>query len=131
MSTRDMKTALPLAQPLFIIWKQFGGRTDRQTDNKCSIHINIRCPPHCYIIKMYVFTPFHEDWFIHETSSLFYNFTYSPNIMGTNLVTKVHEDQTINVVSGVLIRTILKTYDRQRTADNKRSQNLTTRMVSG
>ncbi|KAH3727937.1 hypothetical protein DPMN_053883 [Dreissena polymorpha] len=104
--------------------------------------------------KANVFTDFHDNWTINRTSRVLTRFNRN-NIMkiaqhpcgplSTRFYYRhtkghencfdpggnVHEDQTINVVSGVLIRTILKTHTLQRTADKKRSHNHTMRMCSG
>ncbi|KAH3848972.1 hypothetical protein DPMN_091357 [Dreissena polymorpha] len=47
----------------------------------------------------------------------------SPGINGTNVLTKFHEDQTINVASRVL--TGQNVDDGRRTTDKRRSQKLT------
>ncbi|KAH3705348.1 hypothetical protein DPMN_080417 [Dreissena polymorpha] len=44
----------------------------------------------------------HEDWASNVTSTVFTKFELSRGINGTNVLTKFHEDRTINVASGVV-----------------------------
>ncbi|KAH3734870.1 hypothetical protein DPMN_041320 [Dreissena polymorpha] len=46
----------------------------------------------------------HEDWASNVTSTVFTSFKLSRGINGTNVLTKFHEDQTINVASRVFTR---------------------------
>ncbi|KAH3752999.1 hypothetical protein DPMN_187627 [Dreissena polymorpha] len=46
----------------------------------------------------------HEDWASNVTSTVFTSFELSRGINGTNVLTKFHEDQTINVASRVFKR---------------------------
>ncbi|KAH3822247.1 hypothetical protein DPMN_124021 [Dreissena polymorpha] len=46
----------------------------------------------------------HEDWASNVTSTVFTSFELSRAINGTNVLTKFHEDQTINVASRVVTR---------------------------
>ncbi|KAH3880339.1 hypothetical protein DPMN_004252 [Dreissena polymorpha] len=46
----------------------------------------------------------HEDWASNVTSTVFTSFELSRGINGTNVLTKFHEDQTINVASRVFTR---------------------------
>ncbi|KAH3892491.1 hypothetical protein DPMN_016609 [Dreissena polymorpha] len=43
----------------------------------------------------------HEDWASNVTSTVFTSFELSRGVNGTNVLTKFHEDQTINVASSV------------------------------
>ncbi|KAH3827963.1 hypothetical protein DPMN_129909 [Dreissena polymorpha] len=57
--------------------------------------------------KEYCPTPgghLHEDWASNVTSTVFTSFELSRGINGTNVLTKFHEDQTINVASRVVTR---------------------------
>ncbi|KAH3779437.1 hypothetical protein DPMN_157240 [Dreissena polymorpha] len=46
----------------------------------------------------------HDDWASNVTSTVFTSFKLSRGINGTNILTKFHEDQTINVASRVFTR---------------------------
>ncbi|KAH3879343.1 hypothetical protein DPMN_003245 [Dreissena polymorpha] len=65
----------------------------------------------------------HEDWASNVTSTVFTSFKLSRGVYRTNVLTKFHEDQTINVASGVFSRQNVD--DGRRTTDKKRSQKLT------
>ncbi|KAH3730855.1 hypothetical protein DPMN_056854 [Dreissena polymorpha] len=52
-------------------------------------------------------------------------FELSRGINVTNVLTKFHEDWTVNVTSGVFTRQILTAHDAHRTTDKRRSQKLT------
>ncbi|KAH3864328.1 hypothetical protein DPMN_027345 [Dreissena polymorpha] len=67
----------------------------------------------------------HEDWPSNVTSTVFTSFELSRGIDGTNVLTKFHEDQAINVASGVFTRQMLTTHDGRRTTEKRRSQKLT------
>ncbi|KAH3807434.1 hypothetical protein DPMN_135775 [Dreissena polymorpha] len=58
------------------------------------------------------YCPLHEDWASNVTSTVF---ELSRGINGTNVLTKFHEDQTINVASRVFIRQNVD--DERRTTD--------------
>ncbi|KAH3727520.1 hypothetical protein DPMN_053459 [Dreissena polymorpha] len=49
-------------------------------------------------------------------------FELSRGINGTNILTKFHEDRTINVTSGVFTRQMLTAHDARHTTDKRRSQ---------
>ncbi|KAH3820183.1 hypothetical protein DPMN_121927 [Dreissena polymorpha] len=92
---------------------------------------------------------FHEDQTINVASRVLTRFYYShikknalplgshvfqanitifeliQDIIGTNLLTKFHEDWTINVASRELTRQMLTAHDAQRKMDKRRSQKLT------
>ncbi|KAH3810360.1 hypothetical protein DPMN_138752 [Dreissena polymorpha] len=53
------------------------------------------------------------------------HFELSRGINGKNVLTKFHEDQTINVTSEVFTRQMLTQHDAQCTTDKRRSQKLT------
>ncbi|KAH3834679.1 hypothetical protein DPMN_108012 [Dreissena polymorpha] len=55
-----------------------------------------------------------EDWASYVTSTVFTSFNLSRGINGKNVLTKFHEDQTINVASGVFTRQMLTTDNRQK-----------------
>ncbi|KAH3880397.1 hypothetical protein DPMN_004311 [Dreissena polymorpha] len=57
------------------------------------------------------------------TATVFTSFELSRGINGTNVLTKFHEDRTINVASGEFTRQ--NVYYAQRTTDKRRSQKLT------
>ncbi|KAH3844653.1 hypothetical protein DPMN_086912 [Dreissena polymorpha] len=57
----------------------------------------------------------HKDWASNVTSTVFTSFELSRGINGTNVLTKFHEDQTINVDSRVFTRQMLTPHDGQRT----------------
>ncbi|KAH3848359.1 hypothetical protein DPMN_090720 [Dreissena polymorpha] len=65
----------------------------------------------------------HEDWASNVTFTVFTSFELSRSINETNVLTKFHEDQTINVASRVFTRQNVD--DRRRTTDKRRSQKLT------
>ncbi|KAH3803185.1 hypothetical protein DPMN_156886 [Dreissena polymorpha] len=65
----------------------------------------------------------HEDWASNVTSTVFTSFELSRGINGTNVLTKFHEDQTINVASRVFTRQNVDY--TPRTTDKRRSQKLT------
>ncbi|KAH3781601.1 hypothetical protein DPMN_159500 [Dreissena polymorpha] len=81
--------------------------------------------PGCHVFQQTGTTFFHEDWTINVTSRVltrkmhriwwpcfstnWYNFKLVQNIKGTNLLTKFHEDQTINSVNKDIIGTNLLT----------------------
>ncbi|KAH3834454.1 hypothetical protein DPMN_107780 [Dreissena polymorpha] len=101
------------------------------------------------IIGMNLLTKFHEDQTINVASRVLTRFYYSQirknarplgshvfqanvtifkliqDIIETNLLTKFHEDWTINVASRLLTRQMLTTHNGQRTTDKRRSQRLT------
>ncbi|KAH3868577.1 hypothetical protein DPMN_031727 [Dreissena polymorpha] len=101
------------------------------------------------IIGMNLLTKFYEDQTITVASRVLTRFYYSHvrknapplgsqvfqanvtifelilNIIETNLLTKFHEDWTINVDSRELTRQMLTQHNGQRTTDKKRSQKLT------
>ncbi|KAH3830998.1 hypothetical protein DPMN_104257 [Dreissena polymorpha] len=58
----------------------------------------------------------HEDWASNVTSTVFTSFELSQGINGTNVLTKFHEDQTINVASRVVTRQ--NADDARRTTHN-------------
>ncbi|KAH3794702.1 hypothetical protein DPMN_148240 [Dreissena polymorpha] len=88
---------------------------------------------------------FHEDWTINLASRVLTrhikknaptlgshvfqanitSFEFIQDIMETNLLTKFHEDWTINVASGELARQMLTPHNARRTTDKMRSQKLT------
>ncbi|KAH3873377.1 hypothetical protein DPMN_036611 [Dreissena polymorpha] len=59
----------------------------------------------------------HEDWASNVTSTVFTSFELGRGIIWTNVLTKFHEDRTINVASRVFTRQMLTT-DAQRTRDD-------------
>ncbi|KAH3888816.1 hypothetical protein DPMN_012854 [Dreissena polymorpha] len=64
----------------------------------------------------------HEDWALNVTSTEFTSFELSLGINGTNVLTKFHEDRTINVASRVFTRQMLTAGDaRQTKGDHKSS----------
>ncbi|KAH3858845.1 hypothetical protein DPMN_101485 [Dreissena polymorpha] len=63
----------------------------------------------------------HEDWASNVTSTVFTSFKLSRGINGTNVLTKFHEDRTINVASGVFTRQMLTTHDARRTKSDHKS----------
>ncbi|KAH3699082.1 hypothetical protein DPMN_074036 [Dreissena polymorpha] len=63
----------------------------------------------------------HKDWASNVTSTVFTSFKLSRGINGTNVLTKFHEDRTINVASGVFTRQILTPHDARRTKGDQRS----------
>ncbi|KAH3859322.1 hypothetical protein DPMN_102040 [Dreissena polymorpha] len=65
----------------------------------------------------------HKDCASNVTSTVFTSFELSRGINGTYVLTKFHEDQTINVASRVFTRQ--NVYDGRRTTDKRRSQKLT------
>ncbi|KAH3828243.1 hypothetical protein DPMN_130196 [Dreissena polymorpha] len=97
------------------------------------------------IIGMHHLTKFHEDWTINVASRVLTRFYYSHTsknapplgshvfqanetifeliqyIIETNLLTKFHEDWTINVASRVLTRQMLKPHNARRKTDKRRS----------
>ncbi|KAH3836000.1 hypothetical protein DPMN_109369 [Dreissena polymorpha] len=58
----------------------------------------------------------HEDWASNVTSTVFTSFELSRGINGTNVLTKLHKDQTINVASRVFTRQNVD--DVRRTTDH-------------
>ncbi|KAH3817886.1 hypothetical protein DPMN_119442 [Dreissena polymorpha] len=69
----------------------------------------------------------HEDLAPNVTSTHEHDhgFELSRGINGTNVLTKFHEDRTMNVASVVFTRQMLTKEDAQRTTDKRRSQKLT------
>ncbi|KAH3698646.1 hypothetical protein DPMN_086191 [Dreissena polymorpha] len=63
----------------------------------------------------------HEDWASNVTFTVFTSFELGRGIIGTNVLTKFHEDRTINVASRMFTRPMLTT-DARRTTDKRRSQ---------
>ncbi|KAH3798341.1 hypothetical protein DPMN_151940 [Dreissena polymorpha] len=51
------------------------------------------------------------------------------DIIGTHLLTKFHEDRTVNVASRLLTGHMLKPHNARRTTDKRRSQKLTMRTL--
>ncbi|KAH3713429.1 hypothetical protein DPMN_073222 [Dreissena polymorpha] len=98
---------------------------------------------------MNLLTKFHEDQTINVASRVLTRFYYShlrkntpplgshvfqanvtifeliQDITENNLLTKLHEDWTINVASRELTRQMLKQHNGRRTTDKRRSQKLT------
>ncbi|KAH3780245.1 hypothetical protein DPMN_158055 [Dreissena polymorpha] len=66
----------------------------------------------------------HEDWASNVTSTRFTSFKLSRGIIGTNVLTKFHEDRTRSVASRMFTRQMLTT-DARCTMDKRRSQRLT------
>ncbi|KAH3843042.1 hypothetical protein DPMN_116549 [Dreissena polymorpha] len=62
-----------------------------------------------------------HDWASNVTSTVFTSFELSRGINGTNVLTKFHEDQTINVASRVFTRQMLMAHDRRQTKGNHKS----------
>ncbi|KAH3772292.1 hypothetical protein DPMN_173630 [Dreissena polymorpha] len=85
------------------------------------IHIEKNAPPtgrHVFsqistIFELIVTSRLHEDWASNVTSTVF--FFFWPSIIGTNVLTKFHEDRTINVASRVFTRQMLTTDARRMT----------------
>ncbi|KAH3825508.1 hypothetical protein DPMN_127385 [Dreissena polymorpha] len=73
----------------------------------------------------HVFQRTGTNWASNVTSTVFTSYELSRTINGINILTKFHEDQTINVASGVFTRQMLTTDDARRTTDIRRSQKLT------
>ncbi|KAH3719736.1 hypothetical protein DPMN_062607 [Dreissena polymorpha] len=63
----------------------------------------------------------HEDWALNVTSTVFTSFEFSRGINGTNVLTKFHEDRTINVASGMFTRQMLTGHDARRTKGDHKS----------
>ncbi|KAH3885383.1 hypothetical protein DPMN_009376 [Dreissena polymorpha] len=63
----------------------------------------------------------HEDLASNVTSTVFTSFELSRGINGTNVLTKFHEDRTINVASGVFTRPMLTPHDARRTKGHHKS----------
>ncbi|KAH3841967.1 hypothetical protein DPMN_115454 [Dreissena polymorpha] len=63
----------------------------------------------------------HEDWASNVTSTVFTSFELSQGINGTNVLTKFHEDRTINVASGLFTRQMLTPHDARRTKGDHNS----------
>ncbi|KAH3891420.1 hypothetical protein DPMN_015520 [Dreissena polymorpha] len=57
----------------------------------------------------------HEDWASNVTSTVFTSFELSRGINGTNVLTKFHEDRTINVASGMFTRQMLTLHNARWT----------------
>ncbi|KAH3703468.1 hypothetical protein DPMN_078504 [Dreissena polymorpha] len=77
---------------------------------------------HVYTIRIYFLSKFHEDWTKTVTSLVFIRepytgktapFELSQYIILTNVLTKFHEDRSINVASRLLAWQMLMTDDRQ------------------
>ncbi|KAH3816099.1 hypothetical protein DPMN_117607 [Dreissena polymorpha] len=66
----------------------------------------------------------HEDWASNVTSTVFTSFELSRGINGTNVLTKFHEDRTINVASRRVL-TRQNVDDARWTTDKRRSQKRT------
>ncbi|KAH3801967.1 hypothetical protein DPMN_155632 [Dreissena polymorpha] len=70
----------------------------------------VYCPPpggHVFQLTGIIFElhqHLHEDWASNGTSTMFTSFKFSRGINGTNVLTKFHEDQTINMASRVFTR---------------------------
>ncbi|KAH3872174.1 hypothetical protein DPMN_035389 [Dreissena polymorpha] len=62
----------------------------------------------------------HEDWASNVTSTVFTSFELSRGINGKNVLTKFHEDQTINVASRVFKRQNVD-YARQTTHNRQKA----------
>ncbi|KAH3864643.1 hypothetical protein DPMN_027666 [Dreissena polymorpha] len=63
--------------------------------------------------------PLHEDWASNVTSTVFTSipFEFDQDIIGTNLLTKFHADQTINVATRVFTKQNVD--DERRTTENR------------
>ncbi|KAH3810777.1 hypothetical protein DPMN_139175 [Dreissena polymorpha] len=114
------KTAPPpgghVFSPIWTIFKLFGDDWAKIVYSRVFTrflysHIkNTAPPPGCHL---------HEDWASNVTSTVF------TSINGTNVLTKFHEDRTINVASRVFTRQMLMVHDARHTTDKRRSQKLT------
>ncbi|KAH3728018.1 hypothetical protein DPMN_053963 [Dreissena polymorpha] len=60
----------------------------------------------------------HEDWALNVTSTVF---KINRDFIGTNLLTKFHEDLTINLASGVFTNKCGRTYGRRTKTSHKSS----------
>ncbi|KAH3769520.1 hypothetical protein DPMN_170790 [Dreissena polymorpha] len=63
----------------------------------------------------------HEDWASNVTSTVFTSFELSRGINETNVLTKFHEDRTLNVASGVFTRQMLTPHNARRTKGDHKS----------
>ncbi|KAH3888097.1 hypothetical protein DPMN_012122 [Dreissena polymorpha] len=90
------------------------------------IHIVKTSPPpggHISIKPMNTAPPtgchLNDDWASNVTSTMFTGFELDRGINRTNVLTKFHEDRTINAASGVFTIQMLTAHDARRTTDKR------------